>query len=132
MNKKTYLDFGPALEGLRPLNEDYYRGYQGKPLSYNSIGLGMSFNKKYGNKYHWSSWVRTQCKYPKGKIPKVKLMEEFADYFSVEPEYFYEYRLKKVLDFIDKNRWFLDKCLDKYMPKYKEMVKSQEKIKCIK
>ncbi len=38
-------------------------------------------------------------------------LKKIADFFHITPEYFYEYRLKKLLDYIDNNREFLDHCL---------------------
>ncbi len=68
------------------------------------------------------SWVYDIVNYHKaGNLPKYGTIKLFAGYFSLDPSYFYEWRLKKLLDFIDKNRRFLD-VLDELMIKYKERI----------
>jgi len=109
MINKSYKNFGQTLENLRIKAE----------LSYLRLGLGMSYNSKYGNKYHGDNWTQTYCKFRPGRIPKKKIMEEFADYFHLSPYYFYEYRLIKLLKILDQNRKFLDK-LEKSMAKYRQ------------
>ena len=121
--KKTYKDFGLALEELRVKVRDPYRD---KPLSYDNLALGMSYNPKYGNKYHGQSWVTNYCRYKPGKIPKEKIIEEFADYFNLSPYYFFEYRLIRLLKLLNRDRRFLD-VLEKSMIKYKSLKRGDDK-----
>lgn len=81
----------------------------------------MSYNSRCGNKdkYHSDSFVQHYCKYGPGKIPKKKIMEEFADYFNLSPYYFYEYRILQLLKILDQDRKFLNK-LKKSMVKYRQ------------
>jgi hypothetical protein len=51
--------------------------------------------------------------------------KEFADFFHVTEDYFYEYRLKRMLEFLDKNREFLDHC-EKESRKYKKGLSPTE------
>lgn len=51
--------------------------------------------------------------------PTDEVIKKIADFFHVTPDYFYEYRLKKLLNYIDKNRDFLDYSL-KQTKKYKK------------
>ncbi len=68
------------------------------------------------------SWVYDIVNYRKAEnLPKYGTIKLFAGYFNLDPSYFYVWRLKKLLDFIDKNRRFLD-VLDELMVKYKERI----------
>ena len=51
--------------------------------------------------------------------PLDEVLNKIAKYFKIKPEYFYEYRLKILLEFIDSNREFLDHCL-RQSKKYKK------------
>jgi len=93
MNKsKTYLDFGVAMDELRKK-----AGVSFDTMSF-KIGIAQS--------YLWGLANRRRA-----NMPKEELIEKIADYFSLSPSYFYEYRLRKLLDFINENREFLDHCL---------------------
>ena len=48
-----------------------------------------------------------------------EVIKKIADFFNVTSDYFYEYRLNKLLNYIDKNREFLDYSL-KQSRKYKK------------
>ena len=89
LSKKTYEDFGVAIEELR----------QKAGISYDTIAFGIR---------RAQSYVYGICNRRTKTMPKYELVKEFADFFHLEPDYFYEYRLRKHLDFIDKNREFLD------------------------
>jgi len=91
MIKKTYKDFGEAIEELR----------QNARISYDTVAFGIR---------RAQSYVYGICTRRKRLLPTEDQVKEFADYFHVLPEYFYEYRLKKMLDYVDKNREFLDHC----------------------
>ncbi len=90
--KKTYLDFGVAMDELRKKN-----GVSFDTMSF-KIGIAQS--------YLWGLANRRRA-----NMPKDELIEKIADYFSLPPSYFYEYRLKNLLKFIDNNREYLDHCL---------------------
>ena len=93
MNKsKTYLDFGVAMDELRKK-----AGVSFDTMSF-KIGIAQS--------YLWGLANRRRA-----NMPKEELIEKIADYFSLSPSYFYEWRLRKLLDFINENREFLDHCL---------------------
>lgn len=104
MKNKTYLDFGEALEELR----------QNARVSYDTIAFKI---------LHPQSYVYGLCTKRKRTMPRDEQFKEFADFFHVTGEYFYEWRLKKILEFVDKNREFLDHC-EKEMKKYKKGVTS--------
>ena len=59
----------------------------------------------------------------KRNLPSYEQMKEFSDFFHVTEEYFYEFRLKRMLEFIDKNREFLDHC-EKESKKFKKGLPS--------
>lgn len=44
--------------------------------------------------------------------PKDKFIEKIAGALGVGPEYFFEYRHRRLDDFINENRGFLDSCID--------------------
>ncbi|MEA2016392.1 MAG: helix-turn-helix transcriptional regulator [Actinomycetota bacterium] len=43
--------------------------------------------------------------------PKDEFIEKIARAFGVDPDYFFEYRLRRLNDFISKNRDFLGYCI---------------------
>ena len=90
--KKTYLDFGVAMDELRKK-----AGVSFDTMSF-KIGIAQS--------YLWGLANRR-----KANMPKEELIEKIADYFQLSPSYFYEWRLRKFLDYIDNNREYLDHCL---------------------
>jgi len=90
--KKTYLDFGVAMDELRKK-----AGVSFDTMSF-KIGIAQS--------YLWGLANRRRA-----NMPKEELIEKIADYFDLPPAYFYEYRLKKFLDYLDDNREYLDHCL---------------------
>jgi len=91
MIRKTYLDFGEAMDELR----------KKAGVSFDT----MSFKLGIAQSYLWGLANRR-----KANLPKDELMIKIANYFHVQNEYFYEYRLKRMLEFIDANREFLDHC----------------------
>jgi len=111
MNKsKTYLDFGVAMDELRKK-----AGVSFDTMSF-KIGIAQS--------YLWGLANRRRA-----NMPKEELIEKIADYFSLPPSYFYEWRLRKFLDFIDKNRDFLDHCLRQAKRLHREVsAKPEETI----
>ena len=45
--------------------------------------------------------------------PKDEFIEKIARALGMEPEYFFEYRLRRLTDFINENRDFLDEFINK-------------------
>ena len=89
---KSYDDFGIALEKLRKKAE----------VSYDTV----SFKIQVASSYIWNL-VHMR----RSTLPKDDIMKKIAEYFNRDPSYFYEWRLKRFLEFIDNNRDFLDHCL---------------------
>ncbi|GAI59534.1 unnamed protein product [marine sediment metagenome] len=92
VRNKSYDDFGIALEKLRKKAE----------VSYDTI----SFEIQVASSYIWNL-VHMR----RSTLPKDEIMKKIAGYFNKDPSYFYEWRLKRMLEFIDNNREFLDHCL---------------------
>jgi len=92
MGKKTYKSFGDAIDELR----------MGAGLSYDRLSLEVGIAQSY--LYHI---VNRR----KASAPKNEIIKSLADFFHVDPGYFYEYRLRQLLEFIDQNREFVDYCL---------------------
>ncbi|MBA7519125.1 hypothetical protein ES705_11199 [subsurface metagenome] len=117
MNKnKTYLDFGVAMDELRKKS-----GVSFDTMSF-KIGIAQS--------YLWGLANRRRA-----NMPKEELIKKIADYFDLPPSYFYEHRLKNLLNFIDNNREYLDHCLrqakrltKKISDKPEEVLEDFEKI----
>jgi transcriptional regulator with XRE-family HTH domain len=91
MIKKTYLDFGEAMDELRKKSG----------VSFDT----MSFKLGIAQSYLWGLANRR-----KANLPKDDLMIKIANYFHITPEYFFEWRLKRMLENINKEREFLDHC----------------------
>jgi transcriptional regulator with XRE-family HTH domain len=92
---KSYDDFGVAMDKLRVK----------KGVSFDTV----SFSTGIAQSYLWGLANRR-----KANLPKDELMEKIANYFQVKPDYFYEWRLKRMLETVDKNREFLDHCEKEY------------------
>ena len=92
MNKKTYKNFGDAVDELR----------MEAGLSYDRMSLEIGIAQSY--LYHIINRR-------KASAPKDEYIEKIAEFFHITPYYFYEYRLRRIEDFIDVNRKFLDHCL---------------------
>lgn len=54
------------------------------------------------------------------------MIEKIAKIFQVKPEYFYEYRLQKLLKYIDKDRKFLDTCEYQIRKRKKESLPTKD------
>jgi len=91
-DKKTYEDFGIILEKLK----------NDRGSAYERMGIEINMNP---------STLQRMAKTRAVKLPDYNVMEKVAGYFHLTPHFFYEYRLRKLLDFIDKDREFLDHCL---------------------
>ena len=93
MKSKTYKDFGDAFLELKENFSD---------ISYGKIARELDITDSYA----WNLPNRRRT----SSIPK-KYLIDLAKIFRVKPNYFYEYRLQELLEFVDKNRRFLDYCL---------------------
>lgn len=109
-DKKTYEDFGIILEKLK--NES--------GSAYERMGIEINMNP---------STLQRMAKTRAVKLPDYDVMEKVAKYFHLDPEFFYEYRLRKVLDYIDENRKFLnvvERAKRNYRPMKKEVLEIKE------
>ena len=88
---RTYKDFGEALDILRVEHK----------LSYDRLSLALGIANSYV--YHM---INRRTK----NAPSDEIIQKIAAYFHLEPEYFYEYRLRRFLEVIDNNREKLDLC----------------------
>ncbi|MHB8276341.1 MAG: helix-turn-helix domain-containing protein [Candidatus Humimicrobiaceae bacterium] len=89
--KKTYKCFGEALDILRVEND----------LSYDRLSLKLGIANSYV--YHMIN-RRTKS------APSDEILTKIANFFGLEPEYFFEYRIRKMIKFIEENKEFLDHC----------------------
>jgi len=96
---KTYKDFGEALDELRA-NEE---------LSYEQFSIMLNEKVK-PRKNITTSNIYAIINRRNASAPSNTLIEYFAEFFGIMPEYFYEYRLRKMLELVDKNREYLDYC----------------------
>lgn len=101
MSKITYEDFANAFYQLKKDNND---------VSYGKISLSVGILE---------STINALANRKRARPPSDEVLNKIAKYFKIKPEYFYEYRLKKMLKFTDENREFLDDCL-KQSKKYKK------------
>lgn len=107
MSKKTYKDFGIILEELK----------DDSGTSYERMGISIEMNP---------SSLQRMAKIRAVKLPEYKVMKKVAKFFHLEPTFFYEFRLRKVLDYINDNRKFLD-VIERAMRKYKaEKVEEED------
>lgn len=58
--------------------------------------------------------------------PKDEFIERIAIVFGVEPDYFFEYRLRRLTEFIRENRDFLDECIERKLEYEKKVIKSNK------
>ncbi len=98
--KKTYKSFGEALDELRVEAE----------LSYDRLSLKVGITQSY---LYYIINRRANS------APNNKIIEKVAKFFGVEPDYFFEYRLRKMIDYVNDNREFLDHC-EKESKKFKK------------
>jgi len=89
---RTYKNFGDATDELR----------MKAGLSYDRMSLEIGIAQSY--LYHIINRR-------KASAPKDEIIKKISEFFHITPYFFYEYRLRRLLDFIDKNREFLDHCL---------------------
>lgn len=89
--KKTYKYFGEAVDELRVE----------AGLSYDRFSLAVQI----ANSYLYNIINRRHKNAPKDEVIK-----KIATFFHLEPEYFFEYRLRKHFEILDKNPELLDHC----------------------
>ncbi len=58
--------------------------------------------------------------------PKDEFIEKIARALGVEPEYFFEYRKRRLSEFCEENRGFLDICLEQSKKYKKEQEEARE------
>lgn len=110
--KKSYKDFGVAMDELKNKAE----------VSYETLGIGSEISPSY-------LWKLARLRNP--NPPKYEIIEKIAKFFHVEPEYFYDYRLKKFLDYLNKHRKFLNNCenlMSKHKLSKKEVPEPEEEL----
>ena len=100
-NKYTVRDFSDAFKELK---ED-------RDLSYNQLSIKSGLSAPY------LFDLVNKKKLP----PKSKNIKKIAKALKVEPEYFYEFRLRKLINILDSNRKYLD-------PVLKELYGQEKKI----
>ncbi|MBA7582270.1 hypothetical protein ES708_24198 [subsurface metagenome] len=93
MKSKTYKDFGDAFLELKENFPD---------ISYGKIARELDITDSYA----WNLPNRRR----RSPIPR-KYLINLAGIFRVKPIYFYEFRLQELLEFIDRNRRFIDYCI---------------------
>ena len=104
--KITYKDFGEALDELR-VEYNY---------SYDRLALKLGIANSYV--YHMIN-RRTKS------APSNEIMEKVAKFFGLEPEYFYEYRLRKLLETFNENREYVDYCIKEFSKWIKKESKNE-------
>ncbi len=90
MSKKSYEDFANAFYQLKKDNGD---------ISYGKISLATNILE---------ATINALANRRRANPPTKEVLKKIADFFHVTPDFFYEYRLKKLLDYIDNNREFLE------------------------
>jgi transcriptional regulator with XRE-family HTH domain len=106
-NDRTYKDFGDALWELKKANHD---------ISYGQIARRTGILE---------ATVTALANRRRANPPDDEIMKTLADFFHVKPEYFYEWRLKKFLEFVNEHRDFLDHC-EKVKKGYTPVAKREE------
>lgn len=106
--KKTYKSFGESVDELRVEHE----------YSYDRLALAIGMTSS-----HLYSLINRRI----ASAPEDKILIKIAKFFNLEPEYFFEYRLRKMIKFVQENKEFLDHC-EKELPKWlkKESQESDE------
>ena len=108
--KKTYKDFADALYELKKINGDISYGRISQKTGILEATVNALANRRRANP------------------PKEEVMKKLADLFNVEPDYFYENRLNKLLEIMDKDREFVDYCLRQYKKFRTESIISKAEI----
>jgi transcriptional regulator with XRE-family HTH domain len=93
MSDKTYKDFAEAFYQLKKKNYDISYGRIAQKTGILEATVNALANRRRANP------------------PEDDIMAKIADCFNLTPDYFYEWRLKRFLEFLDENREFLDTCI---------------------
>jgi len=93
MKNQTYKDFNDALIELKHINND---------ISYGKISMATGILE---------STLNALANRRRAHPPSDEIIKKISTFFKISPDYFYEYRLSRLLKIIDKNRDFLDYCL---------------------
>jgi len=109
MKNKTYKNFGDAFLELKEMFPS---------ISYGKIARDLDITDSYA----WNLPNRRR----KSPIPK-KYFIKLAKLFHIKPEYFFEYRLQNMLEFINKNRKFLN-LIERAAKKYTSAEISEEEL----
>lgn len=96
---KTYKDFGEAVYELKKKNYDISYGRIARKTGLLEATVNALINRRRANP------------------PEDEVMKKIADCFNVPPQYFYEWRLKRFLEYLNNNRELLDDC-EKTMRKF--------------
>ena len=89
---RTYKDFADALYELKKKNYDISYGRIAQKTGILEATINALANRRRANP------------------PSDEVIKKIAECFNVKPDYFYEWRLKRHMEFIDNNRQFLDRC----------------------
>lgn len=93
MQDKTYKDFSEAFYELKKKNYDISYGRISQKTGILEATINALANRRRANP------------------PDDEVMRKIAECFNLTPDYFYEWRLKKFLSFLNENREFLDTCI---------------------
>lgn len=89
---RTYKDFSDALFELKKENHDISYGRIAQKTGILEATINALANRRRANP------------------PTDEVIKKVADCFNVRVEYFYEWRLKRFLEYVNENRDFLDHC----------------------
>ena len=101
----TNKDISEALKELI----EYKKSIFGKIWSYDYIG------KKVGCSRQFISQIINKEVLP----PKDEYIEKIAKAFEIEPDYFMEYRIRRISEYLSKDKDYLEECYNKIKPKKK-------------
>jgi len=107
MSEKSYKNFGDATDELRIK----------AGLSYDRMSLEVGIAQSY--LYHIINRR-------KASAPKDEIIKKIAEFFHISPYYFFEYRMRRLEDYINKDRKFLDHCLRQAKRVDKKMTEGSE------
>lgn len=106
---RTYKDFGDALWELKKANHD---------ISYGQISRKSGILE---------ATVTALANRRRANPPNDETIKAIAEVFNVRPDYFYEWRFKRFLEFLNEHRDFLDHC-EKVKKGYVPMTKKEEPL----
>ena len=107
MTKKSYDDFADAFYKLKKENGD---------ISYGKISMATGILE---------ATINALANRRRANPPTKETIDKIAKFFHVTPDYFYEWRLKKLLEFMNEKREFVDYCI-RQSKKYKKELPEEE------